>query len=140
MQLRTQGAQALGGIQEQTTQLGHFAAPTTWQQGHHGALLCQTQLAARLGAVGLQRDIVGQRVADEAHRHLVLGVELCLEREQGQHQIAGIADLEHALLPPGPHRGADIVNGLDAGLTQLEFDTKVERQQRRDQVRSRKLE
>ena len=53
-------------------------------------------------------------------------VELRLEREQGQHQVAGLANLQHALLPPGPHGRADVMHGLDASLTQLELESQVE--------------
>jgi hypothetical protein len=74
------------------------------------------KLTTRLGAIGLQGNVVGQRMADEAHRHLMLGIELRLEGEQGEHQVAGVANLEYTLLTPGPHRGADVVDGLEAGL------------------------
>ncbi len=60
------------------------------------------------------------------HRHLVFGVETRLEGKQSEHQVAGIADLEHPLLSPGPHRRADVVHGTNPGAAQLEFQAEIE--------------
>ncbi len=65
-------------------------------------------------------------MADEADRHLMRLVKLRLEGKQGEHQVAGIADLQYTLLPPRPYRRADIVHGANAGLTQLELDAQGE--------------
>ncbi len=123
---RAQRAQALGGIEEQRAEARHFATPTTRQQGHHQLIRRQTERLAGADAVRLQRYGVGQWVTDEAHRHLMLQVETRLEGEQGQHQVAGITNLQHALVPPGPQPRGYVVHGLDAGLAQLEFEGQVE--------------
>ena len=65
-------------------------------------------------------------MADEAHRHLMLVVKPGFEGEQRQHQIAGLADLQHSLLPPCPDRRADVVDRLDPGSTQLELEPQIE--------------
>src|SRR3989442_648675 len=63
---------------------------------------------------------------DKPHRHAFLFVEFGFKREQREHQIAAFANLQHALLTPCPNRWADVMHGLDPGLTQFEFDVKGE--------------
>ncbi|MNZ87288.1 hypothetical protein D3C78_1061400 [compost metagenome] len=116
----------LGAIEEQCAQLADLPTATARHQGDHRGILWQAQLLARGGPISLQRDGIGQRVADETHRYGVLFVEACFEGEQSQHQIAGIANLQHAFLPPGPDRRADVMHGADAGATQLQLDAKIE--------------
>ena len=86
-----QRAQALGGIKEQRAQARHLATPTARQQRHHGFVRGQAERLAGAGAVRLQRNGIGQRMADETHRHLVLQVETRLEGEQAQHQVHRLA-------------------------------------------------
>ena len=52
-----------------------------------GASASQPERGARGGAVGLERNLVGQRMADELGAHVVRRVELGLERQQAQHQV-----------------------------------------------------
>ena len=112
---RAQCTQTNRRIEKQLTETRDFTTTTAGHQGHHGLILRQIQRLARSSTISLLRNRIGQRMTNEAHRHLMLVVELRLEREQGQHQVAGFANLQHALLPPGPDRGTDVVHGLDAG-------------------------
>ncbi|MNF31712.1 hypothetical protein D3C84_124800 [compost metagenome] len=123
---RPQGAQTHRRIEKQRTQARHLAAPTARQQGHHGTVLGQVQSRARRRPIGLQGNRIGQWMTDETHRHLMGVVELRLERKQGQHQVAGVTNLQHAFLPPGPDGGTDVVHGLDPGTAQFEFEAQVE--------------
>ena len=47
--------------------------------------------------------------------HAVPRVELGLERQQAQHEVAGGADGAHPSRPPGPHLRAHVLHGADAG-------------------------
>ena len=65
-------------------------------------------------------------MTDKTHRHLMLQIELCLEGKQTEHQVAALANLQHALLPPGPDGRTDIVHRANARLTQLQFNVEGE--------------
>src|SRR5690606_6953503 len=71
-------------------------------------------------------NLISQGMTDKTDRHLMLFVEPGLEREQGQHQIYCLGNLEDTVLPPGPHRGADVVHRGNTGTTQLQLHTNRE--------------
>jgi hypothetical protein len=52
------------------------------------------------------------------HRYSMLLVDIGLKRKQGEHQINSFGYFENALLAPGPHAGADVVNSFDAKIMQ----------------------
>ena len=62
-----------------------------------------------------QRNLIGQRMADELGLHAVRGVELGLERQQAQHAGRTAAPMRaHAPLPPGPHLRTHVLHGAQA--------------------------
>ena len=68
-------------------------------------------------AIGLQWNLIRQRVADElTARTRMRGVKLGLRRQQAQHEVAGGADGAHPPLPPGPHLRTHVLHGGSTGL------------------------
>ena len=125
-QVGTAGQQALCGIEEQPAKPSDFTAAATGQQRDDRRFQGKPQCPPCRAAVDFERNRIGQRMTDEMHRNLMFGVETRLEGEQREHQVAGIANLEHPLLPPGPHRRADVVHGTNPGTTQPELQAEVE--------------
>ena len=83
--LRITFMQSLRGADEDVGEVAHFGLAAARQHRHHAALGRYAEAFARLGAIGLEREFVGERVADVAHRHARALVELGLEGEQAQH-------------------------------------------------------
>ena len=113
-------------LKEPGTQMHDLGRAAARQQGHHGALLGQPQRAARGGAVGLQRNHAGQRMAHVGGTNAVFGQQLGLEREQAQHVVGGGFQLGQLLGPPGPERRADEVQRLEAGAFQPRLQVEIE--------------
>ena len=87
----------------------------------------QAECRARGGARRLERDRVGQRMADVGGRHAVRAQQLGLERETGTaHGRSCAAILLHPPAAPGPDRRADEVDRLDAGRLQPRLEAEVE--------------
>lgn len=125
-QARPFDEQTLGGVEEQSAKLADLSAATARHQRHDLSVRRQSEPSTGRSAIRLQGNGVGQGVADETHGHPMLFVETRFEGEQRQHQVAGFANLQHPLLPPGPHRRADVMHGTQASLAQLVFDTEGE--------------
>ena len=86
----------------------------------------EAKLPARAGAIGFERHLVGERMADEARIDTMAGVDRWLHREQAQHAVGAAADLLGALLAPRPHRRADVVHGAQTALAQPFLHAEVE--------------
>ena len=91
----------------------HLAAPAARQHGEHAA--CRRADRARAAASALstlERNHVGERMADELRVDAVLRVELRLERQHAEHEVDGLADRRDARLPPRPDLRAHVLHGL----------------------------
>src|SRR5690606_19278629 len=110
-------------LQEQQAKLAQLTVAATGQQRHNGCALAQAQRLSGTAAVRPQWNAISQSMPDAAYRHVMLAIDLFFERKQRQHQVGGLTDAQHALLPPGPDRGADIMHGRDAHFTQPPLDT-----------------
>ena len=89
------------------------------------ASVVDAERAPRRRLVRLQRDHLGQRMADVGDRHAGLLVDLFLEREDHQHVRHRLLDFLDAPAPPGPDLRADEVHGRDAGRLQLHLEAEV---------------
>ncbi len=65
-------------------------------------------------------------MADELGPYSVLRVEVGLERQQTQHEIAGASDRAHPSLPPGPNLWAHVLHRLQARPLEALFESQVE--------------
>ncbi|OGI37036.1 MAG: hypothetical protein A2V91_04285 [Candidatus Muproteobacteria bacterium RBG_16_64_10] len=126
MQLRVARMQPLGGAHEQYGMRLELAYAAAGQERDYGFVAGQLQLLAQRGPIHLAGDFIGQRVADECRRHLVLLVELRFEREQRQHPIDRAPDLAHPVAAPGPDLRTDILDGRNAGALQALGQPQVE--------------
>jgi len=73
-----------------------------------------------------QRQHVGQRVADIAHRNTLLLVKSRLERKQGQHAGNRCANLVNTRATPGPDRWADVMDAPNTVPLELSFENQIE--------------
>ena len=124
--LRITLVQDLRGADEDVGQVAHFGLPAARQHRHHAALGRYAEAFARLGTIGFEREFVGERVADVAHRHAGALVKLGLEGEQAQHVRHRARDALDPPAPPGPDRRADEVDRGDAGVAHLALEPQVE--------------
>ncbi len=85
----------------------------------------KAERGARRRLRGLERERVGERMADEHGVDAVPGVDRRFERKQAKHQIGAAADLRGAFRAPGPDRWADVVNGADARRLSLRSSPKL---------------
>ncbi len=100
--------------------------PTAGQQRDVRAVGVEPQRRARRVRIQVQRNLIGERMADEHGAHAVLVVEALLERQQAQHQIDRAADRPHAPLAPRPDLRADVLHGADPARLQARRDPQVE--------------
>ena len=103
-----------------------LGAPAARQQRHDQLPGRQAQRRARLEPVGLERDQVGERMADVGDRHPGLFVQGRLEREHHEDAVHRARDAVHAPAAPGPYLRAHVVDRRDAGVLQLALDAEVE--------------
>ncbi len=74
----------------------------------------------------MQRQRIGERMADEAGIDAVLRVNRWFHREQTEHAVCAAPDLRGTTCAPGPDRGADVVHGANAALLQSALQAEVE--------------
>ena len=115
-----------GGGQKHGREVLDFGMAAAGHQGDDGALRRQPQFGASCALIGVERNLVGQRVATVGGGNAGLAVDGFLEREDQQHVVGGLTDFLDALAPPRPDGGADEVPGAHAGGTQAGFEAKVE--------------
>ncbi|OIQ73398.1 hypothetical protein GALL_449630 [mine drainage metagenome] len=113
-------------LKEPICQVDYLGLAAARQKGHHRGLGCQAQLRTCLCPVWLHRDHLGQRVSDISGGNTLLVQQRRLKRKNAQHMIDAVPDFLQPLGAPGPHRGADKVQCLDALAFQGGFQIKVE--------------
>jgi len=113
-------------LQERRQHPLDFAEPAARQQREDRPVPRFAERVARGSAIRLQRDRVGQRMADEHGIDPVARVDRRLHREQAEHAICAGGDLRRARFAPGPHRRAHVVHGAYAALLEPAFDAEVE--------------
>ena len=65
-------------------------------------------------------------MSDEHRWHTVTSVEVSLERQEAQHEVAGLADATDAALAPRPHLRAHVLHRAQPAALQLLFEAQVE--------------
>ena len=85
-----------------------------------------TQNIASRVFIRVQRHGICHGMTDKAARDVKFVIKRFFERQKGQHHIGGSAYFENAFLSPGPHRGADVMNGFNALLFQIPFEGNIE--------------
>jgi hypothetical protein len=108
------------------TQALDLSEPAAGQQRDDAALRVDAKGGARGGAVDLQRNLVGERMTDEARLHGVARVEIDLEGQQAQHQIHRSGDVPDPALTPRPHLRADVLHGAQAALLEPAREAQIE--------------
>ena len=103
-----------------------FAQAAAGQQRDDGRALFQPSARRAADAIDLQRNLIGQRMADERRLHAVPRIELRLEGQQAQHQVNRLADGPHPPLPPGPHLRTHVLNRTQAFVLQLLCQPEIE--------------
>ena len=115
-----------GGGQKHGREVLDFGMAAAGHQGDDGALRRQPQFGPGSPLIGVERNLVGQRVATVGGGNAGLAVDGFLEREDQQHVVGGLTDFLDALAPPRPDGGADEVPGAHTGGAQAGFEAKVE--------------
>ena len=116
-------------VRREHERAGHvfkLRAPAAWQERHDQLAGGQAQRRARLVLGRLERNQVGERMADIGDRHAGGAVKRLLEREHHQDAAHRARDAPHAPAPPSPHRRAHVVDRRDAGVLQLALQAQVE--------------
>jgi hypothetical protein len=103
-----------------------FRLAAARQQGHDARIDRNRQPLAGGEALWLGRNLVGEGMADIAHRHAGLLVDRRLEREQAEHARHAARDALDAATAPGPDRRAHVVDGGHTGIAQLALQPQVE--------------
>ena len=111
MHLRHFLAEAVRGEHEGARHVLQLGAPAPRQQRHDQLARRQAQLRARLVLRRLERDHVGERMADIGDRHACGFVNRRLERKHHQHAVHRARDAPHAPAAPGPDGWTYIVDG-----------------------------
>ena len=114
------------GAEEARRDVLDLRAAAARQHRDQRLVVADLERGARLGPRRLDRDLVGDRMADVDRVDAVLGVDLGLERKDAEHQVGGLLDLLDPLAAPGPDRRADEVHRLHAGGAQLDLEVEVE--------------
>mmetsp|Transcript_5757 Transcript_5757/g.14034 ORF Transcript_5757/g.14034 Transcript_5757/m.14034 type:complete len:458 (-) Transcript_5757:1291-2664(-) len=115
-----------GGADQRGRDVLDLALAAAGQQRDDGVAVWQLQGRAGGLARRLQRDGIGERVADKGGVDAGSLQDLGLEGEEAEHMVGRGLDLDDALRPPGPDRRADEVHGLDAALAQPVLQAEVE--------------
>ena len=118
--------QQLGRTGEHVGEFLDFAAPAAGQHREHARVRGDAELRARRGAIDLERNLVGERMADEGGTYAVFAIEIRLEREQAQHQVHRLADRAHAPLAPGPHLRTHVLHRGETVALELPRQPQVE--------------
>ena len=109
--------------------IGHvvqLGLPASGQQGKDRLLRRNVEQAARRIAAVFERQHIGQRMADVAHRDAFFLVETGLKREEREHTRDRRADLLDALAAPGPDRWTDVMNARNSALLERFFERQID--------------
>ena len=115
-----------GGSQEGGRQVLDLGTTAAGHQRDDGTLCRQPQRLAGSGLIGLEGDLVGQRMAAVGGGDAGLAVDGFLEGKDQQHVVHRLADLLDALASPGPDGRTDEMIGAHAGSPQPGFQPQVE--------------
>src|SRR6185312_9625170 len=85
------------------------------------------ELAPGVWLIDVERNLVGERMADEDGPYAVAPVELRLEGQQAEHEVARPRDELHAVLAPRPHLRTDELHGRQSRAAQLRGEAEIER-------------
>ena len=113
-------------FEENRCQPADFAEAAAGQYGQGGRVGRQAERGACGRAIGLHRNLVRHRMADEACIDRMPCVDRRFHREQAQHAVGAVADLLGTLLAPGPDRRTDVVHRAHAAFLQPALDAEVE--------------
>ena len=91
-----------------------------------GARGLEAEREARGQRRRVERDAIGERMADEDRAHRVRVVEAAFERQDAEHEVDRLADRPHASLAPRPDLRAHVLHGRDALRLELPRDAQVE--------------
>ncbi len=122
----TQPDHGLGRLHEQIGHQGEFALPAARQQGHDLAFRRQAQRFPRRRPIRVQGQDIRQRVPHIGGGNPGRLVDGRFEGKQEQHVGDGTADRAQAAAPPGPHRGAHILESGNAGPLQPPLQPQIE--------------
>ena len=125
-EIRIAHRQVFARFEKQRGHKAHFRRAAARQYRQPAAVGIDTQLATHGSLIRHQRNVIRHGVADKTARGVETVVEGFLERQEGEHHVGGGLDLVNAVLAPGPHRGADIVNRLDTGAAQFQLHPDIE--------------
>ncbi len=104
----------------------HFARPAARQHGDDGPRVRQSERAPRRGAVRFERQLVGERMADEDRAQACGVVHAALERQQAQHEVEEARHARRAPAPPGPDLRAHVLHRPQARRMQRRREAEVE--------------
>ena len=101
-------------------------APAARQHRDDRAAFGEPQFAARTERIRLDRDFVGERMADVSRRDARLFHQRDFERKHAQHVIDGLHDLLDAPAAPRPDRRTHEMHGRNARVAQRMFEPEIE--------------
>ena len=87
-----------------------FARPAAGQDGDNSGVFGKAKRLPRSMDVGLEGQLVGQRVADEYRAQARFVVNAAFERKQAEHEVEVARHARGASPPPGPDLGADVLD------------------------------
>ena len=103
-----------------------FAAAAARQHGDNARAHVKAERAPRRIAIRLERQLIGERVADEDRPQSRRVVDAALERQQAQDEVEETRHPRGAAAPPGPDLRAHVLHGAKSRRVQRGRDTQVE--------------